>query len=241
MKPIIAVMNARKMPDVIAALDSIKVDIAWMKGFWEVELNNVMRSVVERAEWEDYTHLALLSDDIVLQADSMHKVFDLIERGHPAVTAYCDMFRGSPDVNITKKPFDNTTEPLTRYYLYTRDEADNYESDVIPTWFMGWGFSMMSIEMWKRFPFIALSDNPSRDKGWASDWHSSVRLHKASIPMVAPRGAFVQHLKAAPGAPLTMARPTRYDIAMWRRKVKPLVGSELLIGSIPKEVVWEYK
>lgn len=189
--PCLLVMNPRRIPRCMAAIDALKIDKLYMQNMWERQLEPVIADVVENSLYR-HTHYILLSDDTVPTQEALDKVvLGLYTR--PVVTGYCNLDAKQPYVNLTKRPFDTRLGSCKEAYdWFTRKKVDTWPEPFVPTYFAGACLTGMSRELWRRFPFRVLGEN---DCGFASDWMLSVRLHTAGIPIVAARGAFIEHLK----------------------------------------------
>lgn len=194
MNPLLLVMNPRRIPRAIEAIEALSIHKVWLSCFWEAELVPVIAQVVEEAEAKGYTHLLLLSDDTV----PTQKALSLVVRhlpDHPVVTGYCNLDAVLPYVNLTKRPFVHHNESYANDYAwFTREEVSAHPEELISSCFGGACLTGMSVAMWKRFPFDVVT-RPNAPLGYASDWKLSVRLQISNIPIVAPKRAFVPHLK----------------------------------------------
>lgn len=225
MKPLLLVMNPREIPRAMEAISALKIDKVWLKRYWEKELEEIIERIVQDAEAKGYTHLLLLSDDTVPSQSALDAVLKYLS-SHPVVTGYCNLDSVLPYVNLTKEPFQFDNESHANdYKWFTRAEVESSTTDLIKTQFTGACLTGMSIELWKRFPFQVLS-RPDAPLGYASDWKLSIRLQKAAVPIVAVKGAFVEHLKT-----LWLEGPAQ--------DMKKDPNFRLLMGEKPSEIVWD--
>jgi hypothetical protein len=209
--------------DAIAALDIPK---AWLIAFWERELEPVIDEIVEQGK---HSHYLLLADDTIptqealdLVLDALDLVLDALEDGRPVVTGYVNLDATAPHVNLTKTPFKIRDRSVgDDYDWYTKDEAASYPDALIPTHFAGSALTGMPLAMWRRFPFRCVT-RVGEPRGYSSDWHLSIRLDDAGVPIVAPRGALFEHCKRD-----------------WRTQAIDDPEKRLLVGEIPSEVRWE--
>lgn len=224
-KTLLLVMNPRRIPAAIAAIDALSIDKVWLRCFWEKELETVIAEVTKLAKRLEYTHLILLSDDTVPTQEALDAVLECLT-AHPVATGYCNLDATLPFVNLTKTPFTRTNESYADdYNWYRREEIEAWPSDLVPTCFGGACLTAMSVEMWERFPFEVLS-RPDAAVGYASDWKLSVRLQQAAIPIVAPKRAFVRHLKT-----VWLEGPAQEKDPDYR----------LLMGTVTPAIIWDLK
>lgn len=224
-KPLLLVMNPRRIARCITAIESLPIDKVWMTAMWEKELEPVIDKIVDDviAGPDGYTHLILLSDDTVPTPKSLALVLAALEEGHPVVTGYCNLDSKVPHVNLTKSPFKHVDQSYGNDYdWFTRDEVEAWPDPIVPTCFGGACLTAMSRELWKQFPFRC-NTHPGAEMGYCSDWNLCVRLQAAGIPIVAPRGAFVHHVKED-----------------WTSMVINDPEKRLLNGLIPSEVRYDY-
>lgn len=212
-EPLLAIMHPRNIPECVHSLERLDVRRAWLSRFTEYELESVIASIVAD-ESIAFTHLALVSDDCVVTQDALGAVLELA-RSHDVATGYCRLATGHPSVNLTRRELMGDTPSAGAYDFYTFDEVAGYESEVVPTGFVGFAVTVMPREMWRRFPFQVFGGEASPH---ASDFALSMRLRDAGVPMVAARSGYVEHQKAE-----------------WNTTDR-LPGRELLVGVEPARV-----
>ncbi len=192
MNPLLVILNPRDIPECIDAFRALNVSKAWLTGFTERELVEQLAEVVESTT---YSHYLLVSDDVIVTAGALTAVLDALKAAHPVVTGWCNLGRGEHRVNLTKSPlegFGNTgREPLLRSYdFYEWTEVLAHPSSSVPTFFTGMCLTAMSRRMWQTYPFDCYGD-----MGAASDFHLSLRLQDAGVPIVAAKAGFCFHVK----------------------------------------------
>lgn len=220
MKPLLIIMNPRRIPEAMLSIGALDIDKAWLSCFWEKDLEPVIDDIVDNT---DYTHFLLLADDTIPEQPALDLVLGYLPN-FPVVTAYCNNDVTSPNVNITTRPFENRERSVWEdYHFYTREEADGYPDEIIPSYFAGACLTGMSKAFWRCYPFRAITHD-GEPRGYSSDWSLSVRLQKANIPIVAPRGAFVKHLKEKVNSQVI----TNPEHRLW-------------VGSSPSEVRWQLR
>lgn len=200
MNPLLLVMNPRRIPEALDALNALEIDQCWMSNYWEKELEPVVKRIVYSTV---YTHFLMISDDGTPTQQALDLVLRHLASGdHPVVTAYCNNDAESPHVNLTRSPFRRHDVSVpSDHDWYTRAEVESWPDDLVPSFFTGMCLTAMSREMWIKFPFHAVT-REGEPRGYQSDWSLSTRLQRAKVPIVAPRGAFVRHLKQPAGQPV---------------------------------------
>ena len=216
MKPLLVIMNPRQIPKCIDAFLALDVRRAWLSNYTEWGLVSVMDSLV-RDESIDFTHLVLCADDCVVSQAALDAVLDVAD-GLPVVTGYCRLDHQHPEVNITRRPLMGDVPVAGAYDFYRYDQVATHDAEVLPTGFVGFALTCMTREMWREFPFGVFG---SAQQAWSSDFHLSMRLRDAGVPMVAARDGYVVHVKE-----------------QWQR-LDQAPEKRLLIGEKPAGVVVE--
>ena len=190
MKPLLVIMNPRQIPECMDAFRALDVRRAWLSNYTEWELVSVMDSLV-RDESIDFTHLVLCADDCVVSQAALDAVLEVAD-GLPVVTGYCRLDHQHPEVNITRRPLMGDVPVAGAYDFYRYDQVTTHEAEVLPTGFVGFALTCMTREMWRQFPFGVFGN---AQQAWSSDFHLSMRLRDAGVPMVAARDGYVVHVK----------------------------------------------
>lgn len=211
MKPLLMIMNPRKIPVCMGALESLQIDKVWLKNWTERELVDVIADVVEST---DHDVIGLVSDDTIPTQEALDAVLDVFEPSS-VYTGYCNMEEDTPEVNLSRSPLVVKQQASIDCYDFpAREEVDNHEG-LYRSFFTGFAFTFMSKEMWQRFPFDCIGD-----PGYQSDYRLSVRLQEAGVNIWAPPGAFMPHLRLA-------------------ESTKHLEGGTVLVGNGLGSVVWD--
>ena len=184
-KPLLVVLNPRKIQPVLEAFDALRIEKAYVSGYTELELVPVLAQLVEST---DYSHYLVSADDVIVSQRALDSLLWLLET-HPVATAWCHLDSRDPRVNITRTPLRDLRPTVESYDFYRYEDVLGWPQEVVPTSFAGMAPQGMSRELWQRFPFNTYSS------GWAGDYHVSWRLQKAGIPIVSARSAFTHHLK----------------------------------------------
>ena len=213
--PLLAIMNPRDIPDAVAAFRALDVRRAWLQGYTEWQLVDVIRSLVDDPDIP-FSHLVLVADDVVVRQPALDAVLEQARMGRPVVTGWCRLDATHPLVNITDGPLVGDTPTPGAYNFRRFAEVVADPSPAIRTGFVGFALTCMPRAMWQRFPFGAFG-GPSCS--WSSDFHLSIRLRDAGVPMVAARDGGTEHLKE---------RWQKLDTAPEKR---------LLVGERPAQVI----
>ena len=103
MRPLLFVMNPRRIPECIQAIEDLDVDRCWLTGMTEAHLAPYLNEVVAETSYDVYL---IVSDDCVPTQDALDAVLALLEQGWPVATGYCNLDEGeyAHVVNLTKSP-----------------------------------------------------------------------------------------------------------------------------------------
>lgn len=184
MRDLLVILNPRRIPAAIRSLEALDIDKVWVR-------NHTLREV--RDHWPEvqavidgYDWAWIISDDVIVDQAALDLVRELAP-DHPVVTGYCPLAIDDPRVMLTRKPLGPQSVP-DAYSFYTL--ADLVAApDVVPTWFAGFALTGMSAAMWAKYPFAVESGD------YAADFNLCKRLEADGVPIVAHRGAYVEHLK----------------------------------------------
>lgn len=216
MTALLVVMHPRRIPVCVKAFDALDADIAYLSGGNESQAMDMFAEVLAGS---DHDHLVVVSDDVIVTQPALDAVVAALEDGVLVATGWCLLDRTNRYSNVTDQPLIGNKPDWSAYSFMTavdvRDRSERFE-----TGFAGLALTGMSRELWQRFPMACYGADLH---GWASDFHLSVRLRDADVPITAVRDAYVEHLKE---------RWTYADNADEMR---------LLIGEIPREVIWRLR
>jgi hypothetical protein len=211
-RPLLVIMNPRRIPECMAALEDLPVPKVWVTGYPQSAIPPILSGIVEGS---DFTHYINTSDDVVPSRRALAAVLRLASR-HPVATGYCNLDMESPLVNLTRSPLLDYPPTEGSYDFIRREDVKRYPRVTVPSFFAGMSLTCMTRELWLRFPLSGFTASC-----WGTDYSLSYRLGRARIPIVAHRAAFVWHVKE---------RWNRTDQAPEKR---------LLVGKIPPEVRWD--
>jgi hypothetical protein len=211
MKPLLMVMNPRTIPQCMEALEALKIDKVWLKNWTERELVTVIADIVANS---DYDTIGLVSDDTIPSQASLDLVLDAFEPT-AVYTGYCNLDEGRAEVNLSVAPLlVKDVATVDCYSFPTRQEVDDSEG-LYRSYFTGFAFTFMSREMWLKYPFDCIGD-----PGYQSDYRLCVRLQQDEVPIFAPPGAFMTHLRL-------------------NESTKHLEGGTVIVGEGRGRVVWD--
>lgn len=196
MKPLLAVLNVREIPEVLGALDALPIDKVLIRGYTERQIADSIwtEQVMPEVKARGYTHLSIVSDDAVVPPHSLELILAHANRYPQRVTsAWCN-------VDFTDDRVALSTEPLT-------DEIPKPQSYALPSWrevllgpevqqsyFSGFCLTTCTMEIWDRYPYQAYGP-----AGCAADYSMCQRLNQDGVPIDVLRDAFVLHLREEAG------------------------------------------
>lgn len=213
MKPLLLVLNPRRIPECVDAISALPIDKVWLRNYTEHELENVVPSVLASC---DHDPIGVISDDAAPTPEALARVLSIMEPGLVA-TGYCRLDEESELTNLSMVELPDP-EPSVEAYAFppiSVIQAATYTR--FRTFFAGHCLTFMWREHWNRFPWRVFGDAP----GCASDYMLSWRLQEAGVPIYAHPGAYVKHVK-------------RHF-----NTLDPTPGRELLVGKEPSAIVWD--
>lgn len=215
-RPLLAILNPREIPQFEDSLLALPIAKVRLRGYTEREIaNGIWDQVLEGAGARGFTHLSLISDDLIVPPDSLQLIVDRAKR-HPdrVTTGWANVDEESHDAGVTYHELTDP-EPSAMSYRFPTWRDVLMGPPVQQTFFTGFVATTCTLEMWRRYPYKVYGE------GWAADYSMSRRLHADGVRIDCLRGAFCLHLKENRGRPTT--RPER----------------KLLIGKMNREVVWD--
>lgn len=213
MKPLLMIMNPRKIPQCMSALEALDVDKVWLKNWSERELVSVIAEVIEST---DHDVIGLVSDDTIPPNSSLQLILDAFEPS-AVYTGYCNTDEDRQEVNLSRKPLIVQSSATADCYDFpTRGEVDEHEV-LYKSFFTGFAMTFMSRDMWLKYPFDCIGD-----PGYQSDYLLSCRLQNDGVDVWAVPGAFMPHLRL-------------------NESTKHLEGGTVMVGNGLGRVVWDAK
>lgn len=188
MKPLLLVLNPRRIPECVDAISSLPIDKVWLQNYTESELSDVIPDVLAQVP---HDVIGILSDDTIPTRAALDEVLALAQPGR-VTTGWCNLDDTSDLVNLSTEPLATSTPTTTAYTFPTRAWVEAHYTREVPTYFAGHCLTFMDRDLWRRFPWECYGGPP----GYASDLMLSWRLQEAGVPIVAARDGFVRHVKA---------------------------------------------
>lgn len=216
MKPLLAILNPREIPEFEASVELLPIHTVRLRGYTERELaDGVWEHVLDGARRRGYTHISLISDDLIVPPDSLEAILRHAEQWPRRVTTgWANVDEESQDAGVSFKPLADP-EPTASSYAFPSWRDVLAGPRVQRTYFTGFVATTCTIDVWERYPYQVYGE------GWAADYSMSRRLHADGVRIDCLREAFCLHLKENRGRPTT--KPER----------------KLLIGQMKREVVWD--
>lgn len=192
MKPLLAVLNVRVIPEVLDALAALPVDQLLIRGYTERQIADEVwtEQVMPMVKAGGYSHLTIISDDAVIPAHSLELVLaHAAEHPDRITTAWCNQDMSDDRVALSTKPLTDEVPKPSSYTLPTwRDVLMG--PAVQRTYFSGFCLTTATVEMWDRYPYTAYGPD-----GFAADYSMSQRAHEDGVRIDVIRDAFVLHLR----------------------------------------------
>lgn len=190
MRTLLLIMNPRTIAECLYSMRHLDgVDRAWMQGYCEHGLVDVIAGIVGDTDYDRY---AIIADDAVVS----QRALDAVLEHHAtmpdgAVSGWSNVDASSDLSNVMTSDLVAKVPRSTHDYdLLTIDEVRAAPAPFRAR-FSGLALHVMSRELWQRYPFAVFGGSP----GWASDYHLSRRLQEDDVPLVVhPRGE-VHHVK----------------------------------------------
>jgi hypothetical protein len=192
--PIIFIMRARQIPESLESIAKFPYPKVWVEYYREREIEKeVWPKLFEEIVLKDYSHISIFSDDAFMDASAAKEVIETVKL-NPVTCGWCNIDSG-PLTNISKTPLIYAYPKAYRVkeLMYTIEEVENYQEEVIQTWFTGFSMHTMSVDLWKRFPFMSYPG--SAGNGYASDYHLCWRLQENNIPIAALKSGRIYHIR----------------------------------------------
>lgn len=185
-KPLLLVMNPRRIERCVTAIEALPIDQAWMQNYTESELCAVVPSILEEC---DHDLIGVISDDGIPSPGALESVLSIAEPGIVA-TGYCRVTEDSNLVNLSMLELPHP-EPTVEAYTLPQISVIQGASGPMRTWFAGHCLTFMWRDDWERFPWMVFGDPP----GCASDYMLAWRLQEAGVPIYAHPDGYVHHVK----------------------------------------------
>lgn len=188
MNDLLVVLNPRRIPVCIDALEQLEIDKLWIRNMSERTIERVWADDIQPVI-DMYDRAFVISDDTIPRPNALNAVRTLLDDGADVATGYCNLSATDMRVNITKKPLGDLQTDAQVYDFFTLAEMQEMGEQTVRTWFTGFCLTGMSSELWRAFPFQC------EGRGWASDYNLSRRLADCDVPIFTRPSAFVWHVK----------------------------------------------
>ena len=215
-RPLLAILNPREIPEFEDSVQALPIATVRLRGYTEREISDgVWDYVLDQATAKGFTHLSLISDDLVVPARSLDLILEhAFANPDRVTTGWANVDEEHQDAGITYRPLTDPEPTATSYAFPTWREV-LIGPEVQEVFFTGFVATTCTIEMWRRYPYQLYGE------GWAADYSMSRRLHADGVRIDCLRDAFCLHLKENRGRPTT--KPER----------------KLLVGKMKREVRWD--
>ena len=221
MKNVLMVMHARKIRRCLEAIDSLRIEKVWFKGYTEAQLVSVINRFIEETDYDNYF---IISDDGLPTQEALEKIE--AEMGREVVMGWSEYSPGSRYSNVRTKPLVGWYMAMQKLRLWlvrwgqraglgrivswigTRHNPFvmlgapisevKRQPRIFRTYFNGWSLTGMSRKMWLRYPF-SLESEIGNQKVFGSDYSVSRRMNDDGVPMWCIRDAHIGHLHSMEG------------------------------------------
>lgn len=210
MSDALVILNPRRIPDVIRAVEALEIEKCWLSNMTEIHAAEHFNALVRHT---DYARYLILSDDAIPSPLALRRVLELHDDGHAVATGYCNLDSEMPEVNLARNELPPPPPGVNSYDLMTQREVDDTDG-VIQTTFAGFSLTCMTREMWLRYPMAATTS------GGQMDYSLSYRLQQDGHAIVSHRDARLVHLKER-----------------WNQR-DSAIEKQLLVGVLPPEIRW---
>ena len=213
---VLAILNPRCIPDFEASVELLNIPTVRIRGYTEPEIAaGVWQRVLDGARERGFTHLTLISDDLVVPPDSLDVILEHAFK-HPdrVSTGWANVDELEQDAGIARQPLVDA-EPTATSYSFPTWRSVLAGPRVQQTFFTGFVATTCLLSVWDRYPYTLCGG------GWAADYSMSRRLTADGVRIDCLRDAFCLHLKHDRRVP--DHRPER----------------RLLVGEMAQEVLWQ--
>jgi GT2 family glycosyltransferase len=188
-KPLLVIMNPRRIPAAMESITALKIDKLWVQNFTYTEISELLPGWLAQT---DHDVIGTLADDTIVTQAALDLVLDAYQPG-AVYTGYCNLYEDKQTdddfVNITKTPLiEMPTATWECYDWATKHEVEQCDG-LYRSYFAGDSLSFHSREMWQTYPFQTASC------GQQGDYALCVRLQRDNVPIYAVPGASILHLK----------------------------------------------
>ena len=181
------VLNPRRIPSCIAAIEALEIPTCWLSYMTEVNVAGAFNLVVRATEFDRYL---VMSDDAEPTQAALDKVLELHDQDRSTVaTGYCNLDSVLPQVNLTRNRLPAPPPQISSYDLLTQDDVDAFGDDPFTSTFAGFSLTCMSRQAWLDVPLQTTA------LGGQMDYSTSWRLQELGALIVTHRDTRIQHVK----------------------------------------------
>lgn len=189
MNDALIVMNPRNIPETMDALAHLPIPKIYLRGWSE---NRIAQKGWEYAMTYGYDWYWVCSDDIIVRPYALEALREAWKwTSSPVITGYSQRSHTDWTVNLCEEPLEGDV-PVPEAYKFMDFHKVVSGAARFRTYFTGMSLTGMHADTWAQFPFACYADK-TEDPGYASDFHLSLRLQRADIPICAVRDAFCYH------------------------------------------------
>lgn len=186
---LLVVLNPRRIPECLAAIEGLEPDILWLRNLSEYQIQEEWPGLLDR--YSEYDRWVIVGDDCVPRQHALDAVLNLSDEGHPIVTGWSNIAETDMRSNLAKSPLKGDEPAPKAYNLYTAREVFCWLTPEVPTYLTGLTLCAATVDFWREYPFQVFGWGG----GWASDYHLSKRLERDGVPIVGARDGFCWHYK----------------------------------------------
>lgn len=187
MNDCLVILNPRSIKVCLDSIEGLDIRKVFLRGWSERAIADRAWPLIMKTHLKGFDWIWIVSDDVIVRQQALDAVRRLVSQA-PVITGYSQRSHTEWVVNLTREPLKGSHPHPDSYNFMEYKDVVSYPSSMIPTWFTGMSLTGMSYENWERFPFDCFYD-----PGYASDFHLSLRLQEAGIPIVAAREAHAYH------------------------------------------------
>lgn len=198
-KLLIGIPSPRDLPDFLEATAKLKYDKYWSKYRIEYPAFKAIRDFF--LEHKEYTHLAILCDDLIVKQEQAEILLhEAVEGDLSAIGGICNVGRADfpeDNLNISLTHLTNPFRPERRYEFMTIREWEELKQTkwIVQTKFQGFPFTIIRRDIIERFPFKTDGFyNNKPERGCCTDSVFCWELANALVPMYCDLRVLMYHM-----------------------------------------------
>jgi hypothetical protein len=188
--PLLFAPSVRNIPEVIESWNKIPYDKYIVKMKPEPEAYKDGRDYF--LDHEEYTHIVICPDDLVIDYDSfMMLVNDTEEYELSNISGVANIDENQPELYATKRL---GVAPTLKHKSahFTKQELDALDDEIMEVSFTGFGCQFIERELVKKLSFSGLNNTPHN-----LDQQMSLEMIELSLPLLINKNAFFYHMRNA--------------------------------------------